>query len=71
MISLVELVLTVCTLAQPAQCEDRHFQFVDQGSLMHCMVQAPPYIAHWSDEHPGRQVVKWRCAYPNAEGEPA
>jgi len=62
---LVELILTVCSLSQPAACEERQLAFVDQGSLMQCMLQAPPTIAQWSDSHPGRQVVKWRCSYPN------
>ena len=65
---LVELILTVCTLAQPESCEERHLTFVDQGSLMQCMTQAPPAIAQWAYEHPSRKVVKWRCGYPEREG---
>jgi hypothetical protein len=68
--NLIELILTVCSLAQPTSCQDQHLQFLDQGSLMQCMFQAPTYIAQWTGEHPGRQVVKWRCSYPYADGEP-
>ncbi|SFK38685.1 hypothetical protein [Methylocapsa palsarum] len=63
----VELILTVCAIAQPTSCEEQALSFVDQGSLMQCMLQAPPTIAQWSDEHPARHVVKWRCAYPGLE----
>jgi len=66
---LVELILTVCSLAQPAACEERQLSFLDQGSLMQCMLQAPPTIAQWADAHPNRQVVKWRCAYPGSEAK--
>lgn len=65
---LVELILTVCTLAQPEACEERHLSFVDAGSLMQCMTQAPPTIAEWAASHPSRKVVKWRCSYPGREG---
>jgi len=68
--SLVELILTVCTLAQPAACEERRLAFVDSGSLRQCLTQAPPKIAEWSMAHPGRRVVRWRCGYPGAEGTP-
>nr|WP_026607380.1 hypothetical protein [Methylocapsa acidiphila] len=63
--SLVELILTVCSLANPSSCEERQLAFLDQGSLMQCMLQAPPTIAQWSDNHPDRKVVKWRCSYPD------
>ncbi len=66
---LIELILTVCTMAQPASCEERHLSLVDEGSLMQCMTQAPPVIAEWVGRHPGRQVMKWRCSYPGSEGD--
>jgi hypothetical protein len=64
----VELILTVCTLTEPASCEERHLSFVDEGSLVQCMSQAPPAIAEWANSHPSRRVVKWRCSYPGNEG---
>ena len=42
----VELILTVCTLTQPASCEERHLSFVDEGSLVQCMSQAPPAMVY-------------------------
>lgn len=65
---IIELILTVCSLTLPAACEERSLAFVDQGSLMQCMLQAPPTIAQWANQHPMRQVMKWRCAYPEREG---
>ena len=49
---MIELILTVCALNAPSQCDEQRLQFVSQGSLMQCMMQAPPYIADWSDQHP-------------------
>lgn len=68
--ALVELILTVCALAQPADCEEQHLAFVDSGSLRQCLYQAPPKIAEWSASHPSRRVVRWRCGYPGSEGTP-
>jgi hypothetical protein len=61
---MIELILTVCALNAPSQCEERRFSFVAQESLMQCMMQAPPYIAAWTDQHPATRVMRWRCAYP-------
>jgi hypothetical protein len=67
---MIELILTVCELSAPSQCDERRLQFVDQGSLMRCMMQAPPTIAEWTNEHPGTRIARWRCAYPGSEGRP-
>ncbi len=66
---MIELILTVCALAAPGQCDEAKVQFVSQGSLMQCMMQAPPYIAAWAESHPAVRVARWRCAFPGAAGE--
>jgi hypothetical protein len=62
--AMLELILTVCALNAPSQCDEQRLQFISEGSLMQCMMQAPPYIAEWSDQHPAERVTRWRCAYP-------
>jgi hypothetical protein len=60
----VEIVVTVCALAQPSLCEEQHLQYTWNGSLQQCALAAPPYIAQWINEHPKWQVTRWRCEYP-------
>lgn len=62
---MVDLVLTVCLIANPGSCRDEHLYFESRGSLVQCMLLAPAEIAKWTDEHPGRKVVRWRCAFPD------
>jgi hypothetical protein len=62
---LMEVILTVCSLAHPAQCDDRHLQFASEGTLRMCMANAQPYLAQWIGNHPDLRIVKWRCAYPD------
>lgn len=70
MSDFVQIVLTVCALAQPAACGERRLTLASQGgSLRGCMMQAMPYIAQWSGEHPNVLVTRWRCARPGAEGD--
>lgn len=61
---LIELIVTVCAVAQPSQCEDQHLQFAATMSPAQCAMAAPPYIAQWIGEHPKWQALKWRCDYP-------
>ena len=62
-VNLIELILTVCTLTQPELCEERRLSFLDLNSLTQCLRQAPPAIAEWGTNHPGKRVTKWRCSY--------
>jgi len=68
--NFLELVLTVCTLAQPAACDERKLMLESAtGSTHNCMMRAMPFIAQWSGEHPNVAVTRWRCVLPGAEGE--
>jgi hypothetical protein len=61
---LIELVITVCVIAQADACRDQRLQFIDSGSLKQCAMAAPPYIARWIGEHPKWYAVRWHCEYP-------
>jgi hypothetical protein len=63
----IELVITVCAIGQPAQCEDRYLQYVSAESLRQCAMAAPPYIAQWIGQHPRWRAVRWHCEYPGQE----
>jgi hypothetical protein len=64
---MVDLILTVCLTASPADCRDEHLYFESRGSLQQCMFLAPAEIAKWSSEHPAVKVTRWRCAFPTEE----
>jgi hypothetical protein len=64
-LNLVDLVLTVCVLANPANCRTEHLYFQSRGSLIQCMTLAPAEIAKWSEGHPALKVVRWTCLFPD------
>jgi hypothetical protein len=61
---VIEIVLTVCAIANPANCEEKYLQFVWDGSISQCMMAAEPYIAQWIGEHPEWIAKRWTCDYP-------
>ena len=66
----IDILLTVCLLSNPTACEQKTIPVSDVGSLDQCLFWAQPHIAEWSVAHPKYKIVKWRCAFPDAEGEP-
>ena len=67
---LVELIVTVCALSLPSQCEDQHLSFKANMSLNQCVMNAQPYIAQWINEHPKWVAVRWRCDYGGSKEKP-
>jgi hypothetical protein len=69
--ALIEIVLTVCALSLPDQCEDQHLQFAPgtSMSLKQCVMNAQPYVAQWINEHPKWLAVRWWCEYGGSEGK--
>jgi hypothetical protein len=58
---MIEIIVTVCALAQPSQCDEQHLQYAWQGSLRQCTMGAQPYLAQWINEHPKWSIVRWHC----------
>ncbi len=67
--SLVELIVVVCSLLGSETCSEKHFLIEAHGSLATCMMQAQPYLAQWVGEHPNDRIARWRCAWPEQEGK--
>ena len=64
--NMIEVIMTVCALANPSQCEEQHLQYAGQGSLRQCTMSAQPYMAQWINEHPKWSIVRWRCDVPHS-----
>jgi hypothetical protein len=64
---MIEIILTVCAVANPTNCEEKYLQFVFDGSINQCMMGAQPYIAEWIGKHPQWVATKWSCDYPGHE----
>ncbi|MNL74242.1 hypothetical protein D3C87_1998480 [compost metagenome] len=61
--NFVDLVLTVCVLANPDSCRTEHLYFESRGSLVQCLTLAPAEIVKWSEGHPALKVVRWKCVF--------
>ena len=59
---MISFVITACLLSDPAVCKDHNFPLNEDYDQTSCMMQAPPYIAKWADEHPAWQVKSWKCS---------
>ncbi len=67
---MVDLIVTLCLLAHPGSCSDRHLLFESRGSLEECMREAQPYLATWMREHPNLRIARYHCDWPENEKTP-
>lgn len=65
-VDAINLVIMVCAVLSPANCEEKNLVFSSTFSLQQCAMAAPPYIAQWIGEHPQWKAVKWHCEYPHS-----
>jgi hypothetical protein len=59
---MIELLISVCLLAEPGRCKDVALTFVGETlTPFQCMMGAQPEIAKWSQVHPNWSVRRWTC----------
>jgi hypothetical protein len=59
---MIELIVSVCLIADPLRCKDITLIFDGESvSPMQCMMGAQPEIAKWIDEHPKWALKRWTC----------
>lgn len=63
--TMVDLVMLVCSLSDPETCREQHLYRESRGNLTQCMMRAPIEIAKWSAEHPAVRIARWKCVYPD------
>lgn len=59
---MLEIVLSICLIAEPSECRDEHVPIFEQASPVYiCTKGAVQVIVDWADTHPRWKVVRWRC----------
>jgi len=64
---VIAILFTVCLVGDPGTCRDHKITLTPGVTLTQCMMNAPPHIAQWSEEHPGWHVERWRCGNASRE----
>lgn len=60
---MIELVLTLCLLADHSRCHERSIVYSQENGLTpySCMMGSPPEIAKHLEAHPKEFVKRWTC----------
>lgn len=61
---MIDLVLTVCLVASPADCKEERLTYQARATSAQCMMLSSPYVAEWAGNHPKWRVARWRCEWP-------
>ncbi|MEZ5899074.1 MAG: hypothetical protein R3D51_06225 [Hyphomicrobiaceae bacterium] len=59
---MLAIILSACLMKEPNVCREYRIQLQEQMDTVSCTMYAPPYFVPWSQEHPGWQIKRWRCA---------
>ena len=63
---MIELIVSVCLLAEPGRCKDVHLSFAEETlTPMKCLMGAQVEIAKWAEIHPNWSIEKWKCGRPS------
>jgi hypothetical protein len=59
---MIELVVAVCMIDQPARCKDVTLNFEGQRvSAEQCMFNGQIEMAKWIGDHPNWVIQNWHC----------
>lgn len=67
---MIDLILTVCMVSNPASCKEERLAYQSRGSLAQCMMLSTPYVAAWAGDHPQWTIKSWRCGWPDERKQP-
>ena len=61
--NFLELIFTVCALANTDICEDKYIALQGDVRLTACVMQAQPTLAQWAVANPDWTIRGWHCEY--------
>jgi hypothetical protein len=64
---MIAIVISACLVGDPGVCRDYRIPLAHHVSSSNCMTDAQPHFAVWAAQHPGWQIVRWRCASGDME----
>jgi hypothetical protein len=59
---MIEIVLSVCLLANPSDCKDVSLsQMGEKVTPYACMFRGQVAASRWAEGHPEYKIAKWKC----------
>lgn len=62
---MLAIILSVCMTSDPNVCRDYRLSVESDLDLAACTANAPPFVAQWTEEHPGWRIKRWHCTSGN------
>lgn len=66
---MIEIILSVCMLADPTKCKDVHLSYVAEGGGItphSCMMYGQSEITKWAEGNPNWTIQRWTCGRPSS-----
>jgi hypothetical protein len=62
---MIAIVISACLVGDPGVCKSQRIPLAYDVDASRCLAEAPPHFAKWIEQHPGWQIVRWRCTSSN------
>lgn len=67
---MIEIVILVCSISEPAKCENVRLGYMAQAvTPQQCMQYGQHEIAKWMESHPKWRIKRWRCGQPKMQAK--
>lgn len=63
---MIAIILSACMAADPGVCKDFKIPIDGEFDMASCAMYAPPHFAQWAAEHPGWNILRWKCVPASA-----
>ena len=62
---MLAIIISACLAGDPSVCKDYRVPLDESVDPSSCMMNAPPHIARWAEQHPGLVIAKFQCRPAN------
>jgi len=64
---MLAIILSACLATDPNVCKDYKISLDANTDPTTCVMDAPPYFAKSTEEHPAWRIKRWRCTSASEE----
>lgn len=58
---MIAIIVSACLAGNPASCRDYRVPLDGDIDAAACMLNAPPHLARWLEQHPGLVITRFTC----------
>ena len=62
---MIAIIVSACLVGDPGSCKNYKIPLDESIDANSCIINAPPHLARWAEQHPGLIISKFECRPAN------